>query len=308
MADFVLDVPLDASRIEGAGDQPLKVVGRAKDGSVVSTLVVLGADGRGSATLRFDTAPGAVQVAVGPQDATDEELLAAETIGARIPTVAWGKQKRLKIAPLDISSWHWGRWLRWCRTVTVRGRLVCPDGRPVPGATVCAYDVDWWFIWSSTQQVGCATTALDGTFEIKFRWCCGVYPWWWWFQQRGWQFNSVLSDQVAAALAQVPDLPIGSADRAAQPGPVRAAARPGCRAAAEARTQGPRRGPRIAAPPAAGCSRTGAAAGLAVGALDPVAGLQPRPDLPSDPELPRRHRSRSRRDRQGYPLEHTGCR
>ena len=208
MADFVLDVPLDASRIEGAGDQPLKVVGRAKDGSVVSTLVVLGADGRGSATLRFDTAPGAVQVAVGPQDATDEELLAAETIGARIPTVAWGRQKRLKIAPLDISSWHWGRWLRWCRTVTVRGRLVCPDGRPVPGATVCAYDVDWWFIWSSTQQVGCATTALDGTFEIKFRWCCGVYPWWWWFQQRGWQFNSVLSDQVAAALAQVPDLPI----------------------------------------------------------------------------------------------------
>lgn len=205
---WVLEVPLDASRIEGAADQPLKVVARTKDGAVVETVVQLSDDGTATATLRFAKAPGAVQVAVGPEQATAEELLAAETIGTRVPTIAWGRRNRLTIAALDISSWHWGRWLRWCRTVVVRGRLVCPDGRPVPGAQVCAYDVDWWFLWSSTQQVGCAVTAADGTFELKFRWCCGVYPWWWWFRQRGWQFDTALSELVADALAQVPDLPI----------------------------------------------------------------------------------------------------
>lgn len=207
---FLLEVPLDASRIERHEDQSLKVVGRARDGSVASTVVRLDGNGMASAKLRFGQRPGALHVAVGPEQATDDELLAAQTLNVQVPSRAWRDEPRLRVAPLEISSWHWWWWRRWCRTIVVRGRLVCPDGRPVPGAEVCAYDVDWWFLWSSTQQVGCATTGPDGAFEIKFRWCCGVFPWWWWFRQRVWSFDASLSERVADVLAQTPAVQLGA--------------------------------------------------------------------------------------------------
>ena len=78
----------------------------------------------------------------------------------------------------------------------------------MPGAEVCAFDVDWWFLWSSTQQVGCATTDINGAFEIRFRWCCGWWPWWWW-NQRVWALDEVLGERVQAALAGRPELEIG---------------------------------------------------------------------------------------------------
>jgi hypothetical protein len=78
----------------------------------------------------------------------------------------------------------------------------------VPGAQVCAYDVDWFFIWSSTQLMGCATTDLTGTFEIRVRWCCGWWPWWWW-QLRNWRLNPILSERVGELLARNSALRLG---------------------------------------------------------------------------------------------------
>jgi hypothetical protein len=72
---------------------------------------------------------------------------------------------------------------------------------------VCAYDVDWWFRWSSTQEVGCAFTDIDGAFEIKFRWCCGWWPWWWW-KYREWRLDPLLADHIGKWHKRFPDLPL----------------------------------------------------------------------------------------------------
>src|SRR5262249_31439951 len=80
--------------------------------------------------------------------AAAEELLGSETINVSVPSGAWdGSQLRLE--PILIAPYWWWWWWRWCREFVIRGRVICPDGRPVPAAEVCAYDVDWWFIWSS---------------------------------------------------------------------------------------------------------------------------------------------------------------
>ncbi len=75
---------------------------------------------------------------------------------------------------------------------------MCPDGSPVAGATVCAFDVDAWWWWISKEQVGCATTKTDGSFEIEFTRCCGWFPWWWW-ETREWLLDPYLVDRITAA-------------------------------------------------------------------------------------------------------------
>lgn len=107
------------------------------------------------------------------------------------------------LRPVRISPYLWFWWRRWCRTFTIRGRVVCPDGSPVVGAQVCAFDVDWWFVWSSTQQIGCATTDINGDFSITFRWCCGWWPWWWW-RSRAWQLDPGLVERVNPVLEKIP--------------------------------------------------------------------------------------------------------
>jgi len=64
--------------------------------------------------------------------------------------------------------------------------------------------IGWW--WSSSQQVGCATTDAFGAFEITFRWCCGWWPWWWW-RQRYWQLEPQLADRIGLELQRDPTLP-----------------------------------------------------------------------------------------------------
>lgn len=204
--EFTLEIPLDASQVKDfKPEQDLKVVIQAQDGSVTSRPASLGAKAQGSISVGFAKQPGRLRVVIGPAQATDEELLNSQTIGLDVPSRIWLKGREVTLAPIRISSYYWYWWLRWCQTYTIRGQVVCADGSPVPGAQVCAYDVDWWFFWSSTQLVGCATTDINGAFELDFRWCCGWWPWWWW-RYRSWQLDDILLERVGSVLERDPRL------------------------------------------------------------------------------------------------------
>lgn len=200
---FQLEVPIDASEVGALADderQSLRVVAVA-GGKTVSSEVAISKAGKGKATLELPQSPTAVKLYVGPAAATDEEITQTQTLTVDIRATDVVGKDRLQLEPLRIPPYYWYWWLRWCREFVIRGKVVCPDGHPVPGAEVCASDVDRWLFWSSTQQVGCATTAADGTFEIRFRWCCGYWPWWWW-RHRVWRFDPVIADRIQPHLDQ----------------------------------------------------------------------------------------------------------
>jgi hypothetical protein len=199
---FRLVIPLDASSVEDiepGGQVKVAVVERR---GVRSQVVKLDEKGQGEARFNFEHQPGALRLVVGPSDATDEEIVNLQTISRELPARALqGRDVRLE--PISISAYYWYWWRRWCRTFTITGRVLCPDGSPVPGATVCAYDVDWWWWWSSQQQVGCGITDANGTFTITFRWCCGWWPWWWW-RMRFWQLEPRLVDLIDPLIERLP--------------------------------------------------------------------------------------------------------
>jgi len=203
---YTLKVPLDATRVEDPeGGREVKVLAKDRRGTLTTQTVKIEAGGKAVVTLRFREDPGPLHVVVGPPDASDQELLALQTLSVRVPSRQWAQGETAELAPVLIHDYFWFWWRRWCRTFTVRGRVVCADGSPVPAATVCAYDVDRWFIWSSSQQVGCAVTDPNGAFEITFRWCCGWWPWWWW-RSRIWQRDPYLVRKVGNLAREHPDL------------------------------------------------------------------------------------------------------
>lgn len=215
-APYRLTVQVDASEVEEQYEkqpQNLQVVARTTDNSLRTAPVEFdGPDG--TAELVFQEQPGALGTYVGPTEVEPEELVQTQTLTKNVPESYWVDERKIELDPIRIPSYYWDWWRRWCRTFTIRGQLTCPDGSPVPGAKVCAKDVDSWFYWSSIEEVGCDTTDEYGTFEIEFRWCCGFKPWWWW-QNRPWDPDDILIDRIQDVVHDVPDLSL--ADGGHQP-------------------------------------------------------------------------------------------
>lgn len=204
--EYLLEIPLDASAIEDfKPDQTVKVLVADQSGPIKSAVAEFDKDGHATAKLSLAARPGQVRVHVGPVDASDEELTGLQTIVVDVPLRQWADRPALKLPPIRISPYYWHWWRVWCRQFVIRGRVVCANGQPVPGAKVCAYDVDWWFWWISKQLVACDTTDINGAFEIKFRWCCGWWPWWWW-RNRFWQLEPLLVERVLPVLQRDPSL------------------------------------------------------------------------------------------------------
>jgi hypothetical protein len=201
-----LVISLDASKIEGfKPEQPVQVLVVDRKGATLSKKVELNAKGLGETTFEFPQAPDGLKVLVGPQDASPEEMQGLQTISLDVRAGSL-KEREVKLPPIVISSFYWNWWLRWCRIFTIRGHVRCANGAAVPGANVCAYDVDWWWFWISRSLVGCATTDQFGAFEIRFRWCCGWFPWWWW-RLRYWQLEKDLASRITGILQRDPRLP-----------------------------------------------------------------------------------------------------
>lgn len=204
--DFTLEVPLDASGIKDfKPDRGAKVVAYGSGGQTSEQTVKFDSKGRGKAVLSFSRAPGRLRVVVGPDNASADQLKGLQTIGVDVSARQWGDQKSVALPPVIIPPYYWWWWLIWCRDFKITGRVLCANGNPVPGAQVCACDVDWWWWWWSESLVGCATTDASGSFEIDFTQCCGWWPWWWW-QLREWQLEPTLVNRIAELLRREPKL------------------------------------------------------------------------------------------------------
>jgi hypothetical protein len=203
-AKFQLQIPIDASGIQDiTPDQQVRVAAQDSRGTLHTAVVKLDARGQGTATLAFQQNPGKLRLALGPQSASAEEILGMQTVETSVPARLLLPGRPFKLPPIKIPLPIWTQWWKWCRKFTVTGRVLCANGRPVPGAKVCAYDIDFWWWWGSRQLVGCDTTDANGSFTISFKWCCGFLPWWWW-QRRVWQLEPVLADHILPLLQALP--------------------------------------------------------------------------------------------------------
>jgi hypothetical protein len=193
---FKLAVPLQLADLAQfkAGDK-VKVILADQQKALQSTIVALNEKGAGSANFTGESAPAGARILVGPPTATDDEMLGLQTLIVNLSPAQFLKP----LDPISISDQFWRWWLTWCRTFTITGRVLCPNGTPVPYAQVCAYDVDFFWWWFTEEQVGCATTDANGFFKIEFTWCCGFF-WWWWLARRRWQLSTEVAEDLINAL------------------------------------------------------------------------------------------------------------
>ncbi|WP_321477389.1 carboxypeptidase-like regulatory domain-containing protein [uncultured Paludibaculum sp.] len=209
----ILRIPIDASQIADADRKQQKVKVAVQDRKGIKSQIIALDAGKGEVKLDVDPKQ-TLSIAVGPATASDEDIFHLQTLTSKVSPTQWGTEKTLAIPALVITPQWWVWWLRWCRTFTIHGRVVCADGSPVPGAEVRAYDVDFFWWWSSVNQVGPAVvTDGAGNFSMTFRWCCGWWPWWWW-RLRQWRLDDDLIEKIR------PVLKLNPAIRFPEPDPI----------------------------------------------------------------------------------------
>jgi hypothetical protein len=198
-------VPIDASQIPAAnrGAQSIKVAVQDATGIKSQTLKVT--DGKAQATLDFD-GKSTASVAVGPANSADADLFRRQTLTATVSAASLAGKPSITLPPFVITTQWWGIWLLWCRQFTIQGQLKGTNGNPVPNAQVKAFNVDYFWWWSSSMQVGpTATTDANGHFTITFEWCCYWLAIWWW-ALRAWRLDPVLLGKVLPILKLNPGL------------------------------------------------------------------------------------------------------
>ena len=65
------------------------------------------------AILAFDAHPGALRVAIGPASATNEEVMALQTLTTDVATRKWAGEPTLQLPPIVVTSYWWTWWWRW---------------------------------------------------------------------------------------------------------------------------------------------------------------------------------------------------
>lgn len=207
MAEFVLEVPIDVSHVEDREPgAEVRVTAVAASGGLVSGTTTIGANGKGTVKLAFPDRPKGVRLYIGPGTVGAEELPKLQSLEVQVPARLLVRGNRASFEPVVVKPSIWHAWRLWCRKFKISGFITCPDGRPVPGAEVTAFDVDWWWWWLSKQPIRTATTDENGYYEMEFIWCCGYRPWWWW-QSRHWRLEPGLIDRITPILRLHPDLP-----------------------------------------------------------------------------------------------------
>ena len=201
-----LVIPIDVSQVKDSDRGQQKVRVAAKVGERVVSQVVSVKSGKAEVTLDVD-ASKPMTLAIGPDNVSDQDIFNFQTLTTAVNPAQWANKPTLKLSPFIVTIPWWELWLRWCRTFTITGRVVCPEtNAPVPGAEVRAFDIDFFWWWISSSQVGpTAITDVNGHFTIKFTWCCGWWPWWWW-QLRRWSLEPLLIDKIRPVLKLRPEL------------------------------------------------------------------------------------------------------
>jgi hypothetical protein len=200
-----LNLSIDASQIAAADQKQQRVKVAVQQGTAIKSQIVAIQGGAAKVTLDVDPKQTA-SIAVGPENATDEDVFHLQTLTASVAPAQWTGQTALTIPAIVVTPKWWTTWLTWCREFVISGRLVCADGSPVPGAEVRAYDVNFFWWWLSSSQVGSPViTDPAGHFTIKFRWCCGWWPWYWW-QLREWRLEPLLLEKINPILKLNPAL------------------------------------------------------------------------------------------------------
>ncbi len=204
---FVLEVPIDVSDVEDLkASETVSVAAVDPKGRLVAGKAKMGRSGKTAVKLVFDKKPAGVRLYVGPGTSDPEELPMQDSLELQIPASRFRRVTSLTLEPIFIKRRLWFAWRLWCRRFKVSGRITCPDGSPVPGAEVTAFDVDWCWWWLSKQTVGTTTTDEHGYYELEFIWCCAWRPWWWW-HRRHWRLEPGLIDRIKPILKLNPELP-----------------------------------------------------------------------------------------------------
>lgn len=232
-----ITIPVNALAVPQELRTQTKLRVAIKSGEKIHSEVVAVAGGNAEARFEVE-GRGPVTVAVGPEATLAVDLFNKVTPTATISPELVDGRPIYRTQPIVITEPIWQRWIHWCPTYTISGTVYGQDGNPVPGAEVNALNVDFFWLYSSTYQVGTAITDTNGHFTITFVSCCGWLPWYWW-RLRDWRLDPVLVEKIAPVLALNPQLRfsppqvrpvLGFSELNPQPLPPRSAAGIGTRA------------------------------------------------------------------------------